>query len=83
MPRNKTTQADAIRAYVHSDLKSVHPTWVIVPPGLQPEPWEIKSDDPKNPPMRRLVEALHGHPESGGHREKHLTRALVACGATP
>eukprot|EP00973_Karenia_brevis_P007488 1013361-Karenia_brevis.AAC.1 len=27
LPGNKTTQADAIRPYVESDLKSVHPTW--------------------------------------------------------
>ena len=30
--------------------------------------------------MCLLVKALYGHPESGGHWERHLTRAVTACG---
>eukprot|EP00973_Karenia_brevis_P014649 1998479-Karenia_brevis.AAC.1 len=33
--------------------------------------------------MCRLVKALYGHPESGGHWEKHLTKALLKCGGVP
>ena len=33
--------------------------------------------------MCRLVEALYGHPESGGHWEAHLERAVKAIGGTP
>ena len=31
LPGHKTTQADAIRAYVQTNLKSKHPTWIRVP----------------------------------------------------
>ena len=30
--------------------------------------------------MCRLVKALYGHPESGGHWERHLTQAIRECG---
>eukprot|EP00973_Karenia_brevis_P063101 8773110-Karenia_brevis.AAC.1 len=33
--------------------------------------------------MCRLVKALYGHPESGGHWEKYLTKALVMGGGAP
>ena len=33
--------------------------------------------------MCRLVKALYGHPESGGHWERHLEESVIACGGTP
>ena len=39
LPGNKTTQADAIRAYVQSLLKSRHKTWVRIPKELWPADW--------------------------------------------
>ena len=33
--------------------------------------------------MCRLYKALYGHPESGGHWERHLETALRALGAEP
>ena len=33
--------------------------------------------------MCLLVKALYGHPESGGHWEKHLTEAVLAAGGVP
>ena len=33
--------------------------------------------------MCRLVKALYGHPESGGHWERHLTKAVVGMGGIP
>ena len=33
--------------------------------------------------MCLLVRALYGHPEAGGHWERHLTNALKALGGSP
>ena len=33
--------------------------------------------------MCLLQKALYGHPESGGHWERHLTEAVVAAGGKP
>ena len=32
--------------------------------------------------MCRLIKALYGHPESGGHWERHLEEAIMANGGT-
>ena len=76
---HKTTQADAVRAYVQTTLKSRHPTYVRIPPALRPAHWKGKYEEP----YCRLVKALYGHPESGGHWERHLLAALLKCGARP
>ena len=34
-------------------------------------------------PVCKLDKAPYGHPESGGHWEAHLTRAIRACGGVP
>ena len=34
-------------------------------------------------PLCRLNKALYGHPEAGGHWERHLNDALKVLGATP
>ena len=76
LPGHKTTQVDAIRAYVQTKLKSKHPTWIRIPHLLRPKKWGRKY----TAPMCRLVMALYGHPESGAHWEKHLTESIITCG---
>ena len=34
-------------------------------------------------PCCRLIKALYGHPESGGHWERHLTKIVVQLGGVP
>ena len=79
MPGNKTTQTDAIRAYIQSLLKSKHKTWVSIPKPLWHKSWHGKFKRP----MCLLSKALYGHPESGAHWERHLTAAVIACGGKP
>ena len=79
LPGNATTQADAVRAYVQSTLKSNHDTWVTTPPLLQPKSWKVKYARPKC----RHIKSLYGHPESGAHWERHLTAAIRRCGGEP
>ena len=79
IPGHGTTQADAIRAYVQSLLKGLHDTWVSVPRELWPKEWQGKYKKP----MCFLRKALYGHPESGGHWERHLTEAIVSLGGEP
>ena len=76
MPGNKTTQADAIRAYVQAQLKSKYQTWVAIPKELWPADWHGKYTKP----MCLLKKALYGHPESGGHWENHLESVLFKMG---
>ena len=80
IPGHKVTQADAIRAYVQSSLKSKAETWVAIPRELWPEEWH-KMNFKK--PMCRLHKALYGHPESGGHWERHLEEAIKGLGGEP
>ena len=75
----KTTQADAVRAYVQTILKSKHPTYVRIPPALHPAHWNGKYKEA----YCRLIKALYSHPESGGHWERHLQSSLLQCGARP
>jgi hypothetical protein len=77
---HKTTMADAEQAYLQADLNSKHPNWVRIPKELWPEDWHRKGFIK---PMCRLVKALYGHPESGGHWEQHLTKAVVGMGGIP
>ena len=71
---NKTTDADAVRAYVQSLLKSKHRTFVKIPKELWPPEWFKKGY--KNP-VCLLVRALYGHPEAGAHWERHLVAIIV------
>ncbi|MFY9237268.1 MAG: reverse transcriptase domain-containing protein, partial [Roseovarius sp.] len=77
VPGNKTTSADAVKAYVQATLNSEFPTWVQIPKELQPEGWQYKR------PVCRLMKALYGHPESGGHWERHLTKVIKGLGGEP
>ena len=77
VPGHKTTSADAVKAYVQAVLKSKHPTWVQIPKELRPESWKFRR------PVCRLYKALYGHPESGGHWEKHLKGVIKNLGGEP
>ena len=65
---HKTTSADAVKAYIQSDLKSKHPTFVELPKELWPEEWHGKYTRP----AVKLQKSLYGHPESGAHWQNHL-----------
>ena len=75
---HKVTVADAIKAYVQSLLKSKDPTYLEMPKHLVPD--KFKHIDR---PCFRLVRALYGHPEAGGHWERHLTLIVKALGGRP
>jgi len=80
LPGNKSTQSDAIRAYVQSLLKGKCQTWVQVPYMLWPKHWKNQK---WRKPMCLLERALYGHPESGGHWERHLEEAIRAINGIP
>ena len=77
---HKTTASDALQAYLQADLQTKHATWVLIPRELWPEDWHHKG---YQRPMCRLIKSLYGHPESGGHWERHLTKAVVGIGGKP
>ena len=79
LPNHTVQAADAIRAYIQSYLNTQHETWVSIPPELRPAAWGNKYTRP----MCHLVKALYGHPESGGHWEKHLNAAVEEIGGGP
>ena len=79
IPGHSSSVSDALSAYIQTLLKSKYPTWVTIPKPLWPKHWHGKY----HRPMCLLVKALYGHPESGGHWEKHLTQAVVASGGKP
>ena len=72
---NKSTTADAVRAYCQSDLNAKHPTYVEFPRHLCPREWLHMRR-----PVCRLIKALYGHPEAGGHWERHLEKIVIALG---
>ena len=78
LPGNKTTAADAIKAYVQALLKSKHKTWIELPPELRPKWWRQKFVKP----VVLLVRALYGHPDAGGLWEEHLKKVLKSLGGS-
>ena len=72
MAENHTIQqADAEQAYINAKLNTTE-TWVRLPPNRVPARWKHMRD-----PVFRLVLALYGHPESGGHWEAHANAILL------
>ena len=59
-------------------LESKHPTYIEIPKHLCPAKWSHMRR-----PVCKLVKALYGHPESGGHWERYLTDAIKAIGGLP
>ena len=74
IPGHQTTQADAVRAYVQAELRSLNEAWVLIPKELRRPEWKFQR------PYCRLLKALYGHPESGAHWERHLNRAVEPIG---
>ena len=72
---HKTTVADVVRAYVQSLLKTKDPTFVEFPRRLCP-----KRGRGMRRPCSRLSKSLYGHPEAGGHWERHLEVIVVRMG---
>ena len=69
--------ADAIRAYIHADLKG--PRFFVE---LPPEAWPswVKLQDYRRPVVR-LRQALYGHPDSGTMWEQHCDKAVKEVGS--
>ena len=77
IPGNTISTADAIKAYVQSTLKAAQPTWIQLPRELWPAEWQ----GAYRQPVVLLKKSLYGHPESGGHWERHLEGILFELGA--
>ena len=80
LPGHKSSAADAIRAYVQSLIQEEGDdttTWVGLPRTLWPEDWKAWG---MKKPMCLFKKALYGHPDSGGHWERHLNRAIEKLG---
>ena len=79
---HKTTVADAIKAYVQSYLvpnpKDPVLTFLELPRHLCPDKYKHLDR-----PCFRLLRALYGHPEAGGHWEQHLTKIILSLGGAP
>ena len=75
-----TTVSDALKAYVQSYLNSPVPTFIEIARHLWPDKWKKLN---LRRPCCRLIRALYGHPEAGGHWERHLTKIVVALGGKP
>jgi hypothetical protein len=71
----KVSVADAVKAYVQSDLKSKNPTYIEIPKHLCPLEWRKM-----HKPVCKLVKALYGHPEAGAHWERHLEKIVREMG---
>ena len=71
-PGYQIMQSDATQAYVQAKLKDKDEYWVSLPRECWPAKWLT---DPKimkmDKPVVRLDKALYGHPDSGGHWERH------------
>ena len=74
---NTIQQADAEQAYINATLNTTE-TWVRLPRNRIPAKWQHLKD-----PVFRLVLALYGHPESGGHWEIFAHKMLLSEGWTP
>jgi len=74
---NRCTISDAIKAYVQSLLAVKTPTYIEIPKHLCPKEWAHMRR-----PVCRLIRALYGHPEAGGHWEKHLALIVESIGGT-
>ena len=69
-----TQQADATQAYTQAKLQGTK-TWISLPRDQWPESWKGYRN-----PVCPLDLALYGHPDSGGHWEKHCEEHLLEQG---
>ena len=72
---HKCSPWDCVKAYVQSELKTVCPTYVVLPPELTPKKFQHVVQ-----PGAPLKRSLYGHPESSAHWQRHLAKVLVELG---
>ena len=77
MPGDATEQSDAEQAYTQA-MHVGTPTWVRFPRDQWPASWHGMKD-----PVCPLVSALYGHPDAGGHWERHCESKLSEAGFIP
>ena len=77
MPGHSAEQCDAEQAYTQAVLVGTE-TWVRLPRDQWPASWSAMHD-----PVVPLRLALYGHPDSGGHWERHCERHLKEAGYEP
>ena len=79
---HKLSSADAVKAYLQSELKSLAATYIRLPRELWPESWFTPSGYPRfKRPIIRLRKSLYGHPEAGAHWQQFLEEQLCLLGA--
>ena len=77
----KVSTADAVKAYLQSELKSLCETWVRLPREVWPVSWFDEHGNPRfYKPVVRLRKSLYGHPEAGSHWQEHLEAELLRMG---
>ena len=74
------TSADAVKAYVQADLRSLCETWVRLPRDLPRETWPASWVGRYKRPLVRLIKSLYGHPEPGARWQNHLEEAVRKLG---
>ena len=77
---NDIMVADADQAYTQSYLDSDIVTWVSIPREQWPQKW---IDDDMHDPVCPLILSLYGHPDAGGHWERHCGSVLIGAGWRP
>jgi hypothetical protein len=77
LPGHECQQSDGEQAYIQSRLSGTN-TWIRLPPHRRPASWQQVDD-----PVRPLLLALYGHPDSGGHWEKRCSKWVQKQGFKP
>ena len=80
LPGHDIEVADADQAYTQSYLDGPVQTWVVIPKEQWPQKW---IDDNMVNPVCPLVLSLYGHPDAGGHWERHCDGVLQSKGWAP
>ena len=78
MEGNTISTADAVKAYLQSELASLAITWVRLPKEVWPAHWHGLYKRP----LIQLRRSLYGHPQAGAHWERHLEQQLKEMGGT-
>ena len=78
LPGHVLEGADGTAAYTQAWLKGSKQTWIRLPPHRWDPSWKGMRD-----PVVPLEKALYGHPDAGGHWEKHCEQRVGRCGFEP